>query len=57
MYPLVRALLALAVAPVTLALSFVIAPDPTGVTPVLVGVGGSILGVPIAYRALARAEA
>jgi len=56
-HPLVRALLALAVAPVILALSFVVAPDPTGVTPALVGLGGSVLAVPIAYRAIARAGA
>ncbi|MFC7098157.1 hypothetical protein [Halobaculum marinum] len=57
MHPLVRVLLALAVAPVVLTLSVVLVPDPTGALPVLVGLGGSVVAVPVAYRAIARAEA
>ncbi|GAA0192073.1 hypothetical protein [Halobaculum roseum] len=57
MHPLVRALLALGVAPMLLALSFVLVPDPTGTAPILVGLGGSLVAVPVAYLAIGRAEA
>ncbi|QZP37361.1 hypothetical protein [Halobaculum magnesiiphilum] len=57
MHPLVRALLAFGVVPLLLALSFVLVPDPTGTTPILVGLGGSLVAVPVAYLAIGRAEA
>ncbi|MFC7069318.1 hypothetical protein [Halobaculum lipolyticum] len=57
MHPLVRALLAFAVTPAVFAVSFVLVPDPTGAAPVLVALAASAVAVPVAYRAIARAEA
>ncbi|MFC7136496.1 hypothetical protein [Halobaculum litoreum] len=57
MHPLLRALLALAAAPVVLALAFVLAPDPTGGLPLLAGLVGSAVAVPAAYLTLGRGEA
>ncbi|MFC6787674.1 hypothetical protein ACFQFH_17985 [Halobaculum halobium] len=56
MHPLVRALLSLAVTPVTLALSFGVAPDPTGVAPLALGVVASAVAAVVTYRVLAAAE-
>ncbi|UIP00862.1 hypothetical protein Hbl1158_05760 [Halobaculum sp. CBA1158] len=51
-----RALIALGVAPFTMAFAFVVAPDPTGTLPLVIGLATSAVAVPAAYLAIARSE-